>query len=128
MNLSGGIEMLLGWINAAVATIGNDPLLTASLADAIPSAYAFIMTVFSVVIRPIGWTILSIVFLIEMYQIMTRDGGFSQGSKVLEYVMFTLVNMMALKVVIDAAPTLLKLLFDTGVSVANGIAANGGGR
>lgn len=127
MNLSGGIEMLIGWINAAVATIGNDPLLTASLADAIPPAYAFIMTVFTVVVRPIGWTILSIVFLMEMYQIMTRDGGFSQGSKVLEYVLFTLVNMMALKVVIDAAPTLLKLLFDTGVSVANGIAAAGGG-
>lgn len=127
MNLSGGIEMLLGWINAAVATIGNDPLLTASLANAIPSAYTFIMTVYTVVIRPIGWIILSIVFLMEMYQIITRDGGFSQGSKVLEYVMFTLVNMMALKVVIDAAPTLLKLLFDTGVYVANGIAANGGG-
>ena len=76
MNLSGGIEMLLGWINAAVATIGQDPLLTASLSEAIPSVYSLVMTVSSVVIRPIGWTILSVVFLIEMYKILTRDGGF----------------------------------------------------
>lgn len=126
MNLSGGIEMLLGWINAAVATIGQDPLLTASLSEAIPSVYSLVMTVSSVVIRPIGWTILSVVFLIEMYKILTRDGGFSQGSKVMEYVLFTIVNMMVLKVVIDAAPILLKLFFDTGTWIASGIADSSG--
>ena len=127
MDFSGAIVFLLDAINAAVATIGNDPLLTASLAGAIPTAYDFVILVHRLAVAPVGYTLLAFLLLSEIYQILTKDGGFAQGTKAMESVIVIFIQMVALKVVIDAAPKLLELLYSAGMAIARGVSSLAGG-
>lgn len=119
------LSQIFEWINSLSDEMFlSSELFTGKLSEGIPALYQYAISANQVVL-PIGYTILSLFFLLELLRCSTRAEGSGGGAAMgVQMSVGVLVKLGLCKLLMDQTPTLLSAIFDMVGYLTGQIAAN----
>jgi hypothetical protein len=120
----------LGWAWGVIydliyAPVSEATLSAATLGSVWSRVYVITQTVINTVTGPVGYTLLGFFFLVAVYEAMTRNNEITSGVKTIELVLTSLIALVGLKIVIDAAPLFMDGLYMIIANITKGIGQAG---
>lgn len=100
--------------------LGQSSNLIVSLEQFNPALYGYIVAINKNVVLPVAYVVLSLFFMLELYNISTRaQGGGSQLGA--ELVFKAMLKMVLCKMAVDYAMDIINALYNAGLELLNGI-------